>query len=74
MRGKKVEQTIHTDPCPELIVERGPKDEGVGAWVPAQKHRLLCEYLHATRHAWTKWPSRVFIDPFRRTRSNPSEG
>lgn len=64
MRGKKVEQTIHPDPCPELIVERGPKDEGVGAWVPEQKHRLLCEYLHATRHAWKKWLSRVFIDPF----------
>ena len=64
MREKKADQTIHPDPCPELIVEWGPKDEGVGSWVPAQKHRLLCEYLHATRHAWKKWPSRVFIDPF----------
>jgi three-Cys-motif partner protein len=25
---------------------------------------LLCDYLHASRHAWKKWPSRVLIDPF----------
>jgi len=64
MRGRKDDTQIHPDPCPELIVERGPKDEGVGSWVPEQKHRLLCEYLHATRHAWKKWANRIFIDPF----------
>ena len=63
MRTNFVEQ-IYADPCPSLIVERGPRDKGVGNWVPAHKHRLLCEYLHATRNAWKKWPSRVFIDPF----------
>jgi three-Cys-motif partner protein len=55
---------IPPDPCPDLIVERGPNGEGVGNWVPAQKHRLLREYLYATRNAWKKWSSRVFIDPF----------
>jgi three-Cys-motif partner protein len=64
MRGKKAQQVVHPDPCPELVVERGPRNEGVGSWVPEQKHRLLSEYLHATRHAWKKWPNRVFIDPF----------
>jgi three-Cys-motif partner protein len=52
------------DPCPMLVVERGPRNEGVGTWVPNEKHRLLKEYLSATRHAWAKWPRRVFIDPF----------
>jgi len=55
---------VRPDPCPERIVERGPDDDGVGTWVPLQKHKLLCEYLHATRHAWKRWPSRVLIDPF----------
>jgi three-Cys-motif partner protein len=64
MCAKKVDSTVHPDPCPALVVERGPSDKGVGSWVPAQKHRLLSEYLYATRNAWKKWPSRVFIDPF----------
>lgn len=55
---------IQPDPCPKLIVERGPENDGIGRWVPDQKHRLLCEYLHSTRHAWKKWGNRVFIDPF----------
>jgi len=55
---------IYPDPCPGLAVERGPTDEGVGSWVPEQKHRVLHEYLTASRFAWRKWPSRVFIDPF----------
>ena len=55
---------IRPDPCPTLIVERGPEDEGVGNWVPLQKHKLLCEYLHASRYAWKKWSSRVLLDPF----------
>jgi three-Cys-motif partner protein len=52
------------DPCPALLVERGPKDKGVGIWVPEEKHRLLRAYLDATRNAWKKWPKRVYIDPF----------
>lgn len=52
------------DPCPELVVERGPENKGVGSWVPAVKHRLLADYLTASQHAWRKWPTRVFIDPF----------
>ena len=55
---------ISVDPYPDLVVERGPEGNGVGNWVPDQKHRLLAEYLFATSHAWKKWPNRVFIDPF----------
>lgn len=64
MRRLQGNAPIAPDPCPELVVERGPDGKGVGSWVPTQKHRLLSEYLHASCHAWRKWPSRVFIDPF----------
>jgi three-Cys-motif partner protein len=47
-----------------LIVERGPKETGVGSWVVEDKHRLLAHYLNASRGAWAKWPERIFIDPF----------
>lgn len=57
-------QHVHPDPCPNLVIERGPHNEGVGSWVPEQKHRLLREYLTASRYAWKKWPSRILIDPF----------
>lgn len=52
------------DKHPELEVELGPKGEGVGSWVPEQKHTYLSKYLDASRHAWSKWSSRVLIDPF----------
>ena len=32
-------QPVHPDPCPELPIERGPNEDGVGSWVPEQKHR-----------------------------------
>lgn len=56
--------SVEPDPFPALPVERGPRNKGVGAWVPQDKHRLLCDYLHASRYAWKKWPEHVFIDPF----------
>ena len=54
------------DPCPSLPIELGPQGLGVGSWVPGDKHRLLAEYLFATRRAWASsaWPQRVLIDPF----------
>lgn len=55
---------IPPDPDPALPIERGPKEEGVGMWVPEEKHRLLWEYLDASHYAWRRWQSRVFIDPF----------
>jgi three-Cys-motif partner protein len=55
---------VYPDPCPDLPIERGPEDKGVGNWVPWEKHRLLSEYLNASRFAWKKWKSRVFLDPF----------
>ena len=59
-------QPPQLDPCPDLPVERGPEDKGVGPWVPEDKHRYLAEYLYATQHAWRKpaWQHRVFLDPF----------
>lgn len=52
------------DPHPELVVERGPHDRGVGRWVHEEKHHYLREYINATREAQKKFPKRVFIDPF----------
>jgi three-Cys-motif partner protein len=45
-------------------VERGPKNDGVGSWVPEQKHTLLAKLLGGTRGARAKWSQRVLIDPF----------
>lgn len=64
MRGSQTDVSVQPDPCPTLVVEHGPNDQGVGSWVPSQKHKLLREYLTASQHAWKKWPNRVFIDPF----------
>jgi three-Cys-motif partner protein len=62
---KGITSLVHyADPHPELPIERGPEDKGVGNWVSCEKHRLLSEYLHASRFAWKKWKGRVFIDPF----------
>lgn len=55
---------IHPDPCPNLLVEMGPQQRGVGSWVPKQKHTLLADYIGAARGAMQKWENRVFIDPF----------
>lgn len=54
------------DPCPDLVIELGPDGNGVGQWVHEDKHRLVAEYLYATRYAWAspKWTGRVWIDPF----------
>src|ERR1700730_8160887 len=64
MRKLQVDLPIHPDPCPDLMVERGPDGRGVGSWVPSQKHKLLCEYLYASSNAWKKWSNRSLIDPF----------
>jgi three-Cys-motif partner protein len=55
---------VTEDPCPELIVERGPNNEGVGKWVPQQKHVLLAKMIGGTRGARAKWSNRILIDPF----------
>ena len=31
---KKFELKLHPDPRPDLLIERGPDDSGVGSWVP----------------------------------------
>lgn len=55
---------LDADPCPDLCIERGDDDKGVGRWVPEQKHERLTKYLDGTRAAAKKWPQRVFVDPF----------
>ena len=55
---------VSDDPLPDLEVERGPENKGVGRWVPEQKHFLLAKYIVGTRAAARKWPQRVLIDPF----------
>ena len=56
--------SVEADPCPELPVEKGPKDEGVGKWVPDEKHTLLAKFLGGTRAARAKWSQRILVDPF----------
>lgn len=55
---------IEADPCPGLVVERGPRGEGVGRWVPDEKHTLLAKLLGGTRAARAKWGEHVLVDPF----------
>jgi len=55
---------LEPDPCPDLEIELGPKSEGVGAWVPAEKHTLLAKLLGGTSGARAKFPNRALIDPF----------
>lgn len=60
---------IEPDPHPDLPVELGPNGEGVGRWVPEQKHTLLAKMIGGTRAARRNWREKVggelvFIDPF----------
>lgn len=55
---------VTDDPCPDLYVERGQNNEGVGKWVPEQKHTLLAKMIGGTRGARAKWSNRILIDPF----------
>lgn len=55
---------VHPDPCPDLVIERGPADTGVGSWVPQYKHTYLAKYISGTRKAQVKFAKRVLIDPF----------
>lgn len=61
------------DPCPELELERGPRDEGVGSWVPAHKHRLLCEYLRHAERPEEMASTRIYRS-VRGTRPHTSQG
>ena len=61
---RKFELPQTTDSHPDLLIERGTKDLGVGRWVPEQKHTLLAKYVGAARGAMRKTPKRVYLDPF----------
>lgn len=54
------------DSHPELIIDRGKHNDGVGSWVHGEKHKLLATYIDAARAAATsgKFNHWVFIDPF----------
>lgn len=52
------------DPYPELLIERGPRNRGVGRWVPEEKHLYLKRYIDATREARKKFKQCVLLDPF----------
>ena len=52
------------DSYPEQPIERGPRNRGVGRWVPDEKHFYLTRYLNATREARKKFKRRVLLDPF----------
>jgi three-Cys-motif partner protein len=54
------------DPLPNLVVDHGKNNDGVGQWVAQEKHRYLSTYIDAARAAaksrfFSEW---VFIDPF----------
>jgi three-Cys-motif partner protein len=53
-----------SDDFPELVIERGRTNEGVGRWVPEVKHTYLAKYVEGTRRARQKFNQRVFVDPF----------
>jgi three-Cys-motif partner protein len=53
-----------SDPFPELPIEHGKTGEGVGDWVPLQKHTYLAKYIEGTRQARKKFRERIFIDLF----------
>jgi len=54
----------HPDPHPELAVERGRAGEGVGIWVPNEKHTYLAKYVEATYAARKQYGRRVLVDLF----------
>jgi hypothetical protein len=64
MTRRAFELGLDEDPCPDLVVERGPENIGVGDWVPKVKHTLLAKYISSAYGAMNRWPHRVFIDPF----------
>lgn len=64
-RKKPFQLPIEPDPCPKLVVELGPKKEGVGKWVTTDKHTRLAKYIVASSRARKKFPNhRLYIDPF----------
>ncbi|MFZ6779651.1 three-Cys-motif partner protein TcmP [Undibacterium sp. Ji83W] len=53
-----------SDPYADLPIEHGRQGDGVGDWVPMQKHTYLAKYVEGTRQARKKFRHRIFIDLF----------
>ncbi len=64
MKKIPFELSIEPDPCPNYLVDLGPNSNGVGSWVPEEKHTLLAKMIGGTRGAREKWSKRIWIDPF----------
>ncbi len=64
MKRSSFKLPITQDPCPELVVERGEDNKGVGKWVPEDKHTLLAKMIDGTKGARKRWPNLILIDPF----------
>lgn len=56
--------THDTDPLPNLSIELGRSNDGVGLWVPEKKHTFLAKYIEGTRQARKDYSNRIFIDLF----------
>ena len=52
------------DRVPELPIELGRSNDGVGSWVPDMKHTFLAKYVEGTRQARKKFKKRVYVDLF----------
>lgn len=61
---KQFQLEVLEDPRPDLFVDRGEDQKGVGKWIPEQKHVYLAKYIGAASEAMKVWPRRVYIDPF----------
>lgn len=66
MNNKRLITSEHPipDTYPELVIERGKNDKGVGKWVVEQKYSYLCMYIDAARKTTAKWTNLIYVDPF----------
>ena len=70
---KKFELEITTDPHPDLVVELGPQNTGVGRWVPDQKHALISKILGWHTPSLEEVAAARFYRPILRARENTSK-
>lgn len=61
-----INRPIEPDSHPDLPIDNGKNNDGVGGWVHAEKHRLLATYIDAARSAANsnKFSHWIYLDPF----------